>query len=208
EGGGADMDREQALAAWKAAAIPPSQEPEAALRQGVLLDRLGQIEASTVAFRRAIRIDPNRRATYAELLSYLVQRGRLDDARTFYRLAFNQDQIEVMWKIYYSLWVEGLAMRKEGRSFAIARGYLEQSDGTSWQDELARFFTGRIDAGQLRERAGSAGQLVEVDFYVAVELLVAGRKEEARALLDRVIASDLMGFFEYRMARALLATEF
>jgi tetratricopeptide (TPR) repeat protein len=208
EDGGADMDWEQALVAWKAAAIPPSQEPEAALRQGVLFDRLGQIPASTEAFRRAIRLDPNRRATYAELLSFLVVRGRLEEARTFYRLAFNQDRIEVMWKIYYSLWVEGLALRKEGRSFAIARGYLEQSDGASWQDELARFFTGRIDAAQLRERASNTGQRVEVDYYVAVELLGVGRKEEARALLDRVIASDLMGFFEYRMARALLATEF
>jgi tetratricopeptide (TPR) repeat protein len=208
EGGGADMDWERALAAWKDAAIPPSQEPEAALRQGVLLDRLGQTEASTAAFRRAIRIDPDRRATYAELLSFLVVRGRLEEAQTFYRLAFNQDRIEGMWKIYYSLWIEGLAMRKAGGSFAIARGYLEQSDGASWQDELARFFTRRIDAGQLRERAASGGQRVEVDFYVAIDLLATGRKEEARALLDRVVASDLMGFFEYRMARALLATEF
>ncbi len=208
EDGGADMDREEALAAWKEAAIPPSQGPEAALRQGVLLDRLGQTEASTAAFRRAIRIDPDRRATYAELLSFLVQRGRLDDARVFYRLAFNQDRIEGTWKIYYSLWVEGLARRKEGRPYAIASGYLEQSDGTSWQDELARFFTGRITAEQLRERAKNTGQNVEVDYYVAVDLLAAGRKDEARALLDRVVASDLMGFFEYRMARELLATEF
>jgi tetratricopeptide (TPR) repeat protein len=208
EDGGADMDFEEALAAWKTAGVAPSQGPEAALRQGVLLDRLGQREASAEAFRRAIRIDPNRRATYAELLSFLVQRGRLEEARDFYRLAFNQDRIEVMWKIYYSLWIEGLARMREGRSFAIARGYLEQSDGPGWQDELARFFTGRITAEQLRERTRNHGQRVEVDYYVAVELLAAGRKDEARALLERVIASDLMGFFEYRMARALLHAEF
>jgi tetratricopeptide (TPR) repeat protein len=197
-----------ALARWDDVQLSPAQAPEAAVRQGVLQDRLGNHEESQVAFRLAVRLDPDRRATYAELLSYLVIRGRLEEAVEFYRLAFNQDRIEGMWKIYYSLWVEGLARRGGDASVDLARGYLEQSDGETWQDNLARFFSGRITFEQLKERATNEGQLVETDYYSALRHLAKGDKKKARKLLDEVIASDLMGFFEYRMAWELLRTEF
>ena len=129
---------------------------------------------------------------------------RLEEAKEFYRLAFNQDRIEAMWKIYFSLWMEGFSRRKSGKSFDLARGYLEQSDGKSWQDELARFFSGRITADKLRGRAANVGQNVETDFYVSVMLLSNGKKSDATPLLRKVLDSDLMGFFEYPMARALL----
>jgi tetratricopeptide (TPR) repeat protein len=201
----ASSDLEQALAEWKTATIPPSQEPEAAVRQGVLHDRLGDPEASEQSFRRAVRLDPDRQATYAEVISHLVMSERLEDAKAFYRLAYNQDQIEAMWKIYYSLWVEGLALRKSGESFDLARGYLEQSEGESWQDQLARQFTGRISAEELRAAAANKGELAEADFYVALRSLAEGGDEKrARSLLKSVLESDLMGFFEYKMARGLL----
>ena len=115
-----------------------------------------------------------------------------------------QDRIEAMWKIYFSLWMEGFSRRKSGKSFDLARGYLEQSDGKSWQDDLARFFSGRITADKLRGRAANVGQNVETDFYVSVKLLSDGKKSDATPLLRKVLDSDLMGFFEYPMARALL----
>jgi len=197
-----------ALARWNDVQLSPSQAPEAAVRQGVLQDRLGKLEESVTAFKLAVRLDPDRRATYAELLSFLVTRGRLEDAAAFYSLAFNQDRIEPMWKIYYSLWVEGLAQRRDEKSIDLARGYLEQSAGKSWQDELARYFSGRITYEALKKKAANIGQEVEADYYSALKLLADGDKAEAERRLEKVLESDLMGFFEYRMAWELLRSEF
>ncbi len=203
--GAAKADYRKALGKWKDSETPVEIQPVEALRIGIIHDRLGNEEASRESFRKAIRLDSDRSSTYAGILSFLVTGDRLEDAKEFYRLAFNQDRIEAMWKIYFSLWMEGFSRRKSGKSFDLARGYLEQSDGKSWQDDLARFFSGRITADKLRGRAANVGQNVETDFYVSVKLLSDGKKSAATPLLHKVLESDLMGFFEYPMARALLA---
>ena len=59
-----------------------------------------------------------------------------------------------------------------------------------------------------RKRATNLGQRVEVDYYAALKLLADEKKADAKPMLEQVIESDLMGFFEYRMARELLDTEF
>ena len=130
--------------------------------------------------------------------------GDLEKAKGYYQLAFNQDQLDPMWKIYFSLWVEGLSLRIAGESFGLARGYLEDADGDSWQSKLAMFFTGRMDARSLREAAENKGQEVEADYYEALLLLTRKKTSEAKVLLDEVIASDYVAFFEYKMARELL----
>jgi tetratricopeptide (TPR) repeat protein len=200
----AKADYRKALEKWKDSDTSVEILPVEALRIGIIQDRLGNEEASLESFRKAIRLDSDRSSTYAGILSFLVTGDRLEEAKEFYRLAFNQDRIEVMWKIYFSLWMEGFSGRKSGKSFDLAQGYLEQSDGKSWQDDLARFFSGRITADKLRERAANVGQNVETDFYVSVKLLSNGKKSDAMPLLKKVLDSDLMGFFEYPMARAFL----
>jgi len=206
--GKARREYRASLERWNDVQLSPAQAPEAAVRQGVLQDRLGNLAESRLAFQLAVRLDPNRRATYAELLSFLVTSGRLDDATAFYQLAFNQDRIEPMWKIYYSLWIEALAERQGKGKVDLARGYLEQSDGASWQDQLARYFSGRITYEQLREKAANVGQQVEAEYYSALKLLADGDKGEARKRLEKVLESNLMGFFEYRMAWELMRSEF
>ncbi|MCP4680192.1 MAG: hypothetical protein GY854_32795 [Deltaproteobacteria bacterium] len=197
----------EALVQWDSAKIVPEQAPAAAVRRGIIHDRLGDMEASQAAFRLAVRLDPDRQATYAQVISFLVIQERLEDAKEFYRLAYNQDQIEAMWKIYYSIWLEGLSRRTGKGDFSLARNYLEHSRGESWQDNLARFFLGEISLEALRKEARNRGQLVEVDYYSALLDLAEKKAPEARAKLEKVIASNLLGFFEYRMARALLREE-
>ncbi|MCK9523016.1 MAG: tetratricopeptide repeat protein [Proteobacteria bacterium] len=200
----ADDDYQSALETWATAEYPMEQEAEIEIRKGIIHDRLGNPDASLTHFQRAIRVDPERRASYAEVISFLVMRQRLADARSFYQLAFNQDRIDTMWKIYYALWVEGLARRQNERTFDLPNAYLQDCNGTSWQDQLARFFTGRIPYDKLRALADNLGQQVEADFYEAVLRLSSGETASARAMLQQVIASDLLGFFEYRMAAELL----
>ncbi len=181
--------------------------PAVAVRRGVILHRLSDQEASQEAFRLAIRLDPDRSETYGTIISFLVVNNRLDDAIEFYRLAYNQDRIKAMWKIYYSLWVEGLSRRTGKGSIDLAKGYLESSNGESWQDHLAKFFCGKISLDELRKAAKNNGQQVEVDYYGAIIAMADGNKGTAKEMLGKVIDSKLLGFFEYRMAREILQDE-
>jgi lipoprotein NlpI len=196
-----------ALIEWDSAKVPAERAPLIAIRRGILLDRLGDLKGSKEAFTQAVRLDPNRESTYAQLISFLVIRGRLEDAKQFYRLAHNQDQIEDMWKIYYSLWVEGLSLRTVKSSFELAGVYLRHSKGDSWQDCLAQFFSGSMTEEELRKKASNFGEEVEVEYYAALKAMSLGETSEARKRLEKVIASKLLGFFEYQMASALLRFE-
>ena len=88
----------------------------------------------------------------------------------------------------------------------LAKNYLAHADADTWQDDLARYASGRIDAAELQRRAANEGQRVEADFYAGLKLLGDGRPADAKPLLEKVIASDLMGFFEYAMAQELVKT--
>ena len=204
----AEKTYRDAISAWESAAIPSELGPEKAVRQGVIYDRLGNRSESQKRFRQAIREDPNRSETYNQLLSFLVIAGRLEDAKEFFRLAYNQDRIEVMWKIYYSLWVEGLSLRQGNGSFDLAREYLEFSRVNTWQGKLARFFSGKMTFEDLNKEAVNNGQRVEATYYSALMALGQGKKGDAEALFTKVIDSNLLGFFEYRMARSILLEEF
>ncbi len=199
----AQADYRSALAAWDVAEYPLEQTGAIAIRRGIIRHRLGE-DRTDEFFREAIRVNPERRSTYAEIISFLVVEGNLEQAAVYYRLAFNQDQLESMWKIYFAIWVEALSLRSAGRSFDLARGYLDKTSGKSWQERLAMYFTGRMDVATLRSHARNRGQEVEADYYEALQHLAARRPETAAPLLQKVIDSDLVAFFEYRMARELL----
>jgi tetratricopeptide (TPR) repeat protein len=203
---GAAEDYRAALAVWEKGDLPLDYAAEGALRRGLALDRLGDTAGSLEWIRRSIGLDPENRATYGAAFSFLFERQRLEAAEELFQIAFNQDRIGSMWKIYFALWVDGLA-RRQGKTVELARNYLAHADGDTWQDDLARFASARIGADELRKRAQNDGQRVEADFYVGLSLLGEGKPELARPLFEKVIASDMMGFFEYPMARALLATQ-
>jgi tetratricopeptide (TPR) repeat protein len=200
----AAVDFRAALAIWEKADLPIDYSAEVALRRGMALDYLGDEKGALEWMRRAFGLDPENRATYGAAFSFLFARGRLDAAADLFQVAFNQDRLGAMWKIYFALWVEGMA-RRQGSSVELARNYLAHADGDTWQDDLARYFSGRIDAAELRRRAQSNGQRVEADFYDGLKLLGDGKRDQAEPLLRKVIDSKLMGFFEYPMARVLLA---
>ncbi|MBN2715113.1 MAG: hypothetical protein JXX14_04610, partial [Deltaproteobacteria bacterium] len=200
----ANADYALALKRWETADYPLEQSPVIAIRQGVLLSRLGDVDKSMAKFREAVQLSPDRRASYAEIISFLVVNERLSDAEEFYQLAFNQDMLAAMWKVYFSIWVDGLSRMKQGKPFDLALGYLENTPSESWQDKLASFFIGTIDSQTLRREAFNKGQLVEADYYEALRLIIDGKQAQALPLLQKVIDSRLFAFFEYRMASELL----
>lgn len=200
----ATADYRLALNRWEKADYPIEQAPVIAIRNGILLSRLGDTEKSMEKFREALQLAPDRRASYAEIISFLVMSERLADAEEFYQLAFNQDMLAPMWKVYFSIWVDGLSRMQQGKPFELAAGYLENTRNESWQDKLASFYIGTVDANTLRKETTNVGQKVEADYYEALRRLIDRDYESARALLEKVMASNLYAFFEYKMASELL----
>ncbi|MBN2801612.1 MAG: hypothetical protein JXR91_00815 [Deltaproteobacteria bacterium] len=196
-------DYKAAVETWNVADYPMEQAAAVAIRRGILSTMLGE-ENSFEFFRQAIKVDPERRASYADIISFLINEGDLDHAKEFYSMAFNQDRLDSMWKIYFSIWIEGLSLVKESKSFDLAKGYLQNSGKESWQDKLAMFFSGKIDSTQLRSYAVNKGQLTEADYYEGLYLLAHKDEESAKTLFQKVIDSNMLAFFEYKMAKKVL----
>jgi len=184
--------------------LPKNREVELIFRQGVLLSRLGRDDLAMQSFRMALRIQPDRRSTYATLLSLFTTEGKVSEANEIYQLTYNHDGIPTTWKIYYSLWLRGLLKRLHAGENPLAEKYLEQVEGVGWASSLAEYATGKFSYEELLKRAKNKGETAEAHFYHALDLLAEGRKEEAVALFQSVLQSEMMGFFEYQMAHRLL----
>jgi len=216
--GEGEMDRasqlwREALASWDTALRPPrgtpplgpSERATAALRKAILFDRLGETDVARDAFLAAVEGARGNREIFARLLSYLVARGHAHEALDVYRRALRQSSLPEEWKIYYALWVVGAQRRGGEAADQDAVAFLRGVAGNSWQERLARFWSGSVSYDDLLSHAHGAGERAEAHFYQALHLLADGQREPAMALLREVLESNMMGFFEYDMAREMLA---
>jgi hypothetical protein len=81
----------------------------------------------------------------------------------------------------------------------LALEFLRTRNGGLWPDDLARFATGRADLVTVEQRATTRARKAELAYYSAMlGGLDAAAKRQAFA---RVIASDLVTYFEYDMAK-------
>ncbi|MBI2892680.1 MAG: tetratricopeptide repeat protein [Deltaproteobacteria bacterium] len=175
------------------------------LRRGMVLEKLGRRDDALEAFRSAIDARPELRQTYAQLLSYYAADARLNEALQTYRSAINHSSIPEYWKIYYAMWVVATQRRTGDSTETTAIEYLRDVRGDEWQNRLAKFYAGTMPYQSLLATARTAGQRAEAYFYEALNQLAAGRIPEATDLFRQVLATEMMGFFEYDMARRILA---
>ena len=203
---------EEALVAWqqalatRSAGLSGDELASAQLRQGMVLEKLGRAEEAVVAFRAAIDARPDLRQTYEQLLSYYAADGRLREALQVYRRAVNHASIPESWKVYYALWVVGTQRRAGDETEAAPMQFLREVSGEDWTDKLARFYAGTLPYQQLLAGARTSGERAEAYFYEGLNRLAAGHADQAAELLRQVLATEMMGFFEYDMARRILAT--
>ena len=108
-------------------------------------------------------------------------------------------------RVYTSLWILDFGRLKGEKPDPLAMEYLGEVDGGRWYHSLASFASGRIDFGQLLSRADTRGKRAEAYFYEAMRRFAAGHEADAKALLRNVVATDMLGFFEYDMASYFLA---
>jgi hypothetical protein len=104
-----------------------------------------------------------------------------------------------------SLWVLAEARRRGVDPDPLAIDHLRSRDGRLWYDRLAQLATGRATIADLRRHATTRARRAELAYYSAV-LGIGDRGRpptdaELRALFDAVIATDMVLFFEYDMAR-------
>jgi tetratricopeptide (TPR) repeat protein len=201
---------EKSLALWDAL-VPLARSRRAGgaeLRRGVLLGRLGRLDEAKIAFERAMDAAPSARETYATILAFLVV-GAPDAAfaQKVFHIAQNQVGLEPEWKVYFALWLRMIAGRSglpvEGDVLAVFDSF---SDGDDWFAKLAKFGSGKLNYDTLLEEAEANGEKAEAYFYEGGRRLSQGDDPGARAMFAKVLATQMVNFYEFSMAQELLAS--
>lgn len=201
----AEAARLGALEVWAdlgRADLPPPIAGERLVESGRLLWGLGRPDEARDLFAAAIDADPDGADTYTSVVTFLLTHGEYDRARDAYYQALASDALGDYYKVYVGLWIVAEGRRRGLADDRITHDYLAGRDGPLWFDELARVATGRLAVADLQARADSFARRIEARFYGAV--LAPDDEAAQRRALDEVVASDLVMFFEYDLARSYL----
>jgi tetratricopeptide (TPR) repeat protein len=194
-----------ALAAWsrqmEQPQLPAPLAAEALVEQAKILWRIGQRETALVAFDAAVDSDPNGASSHADVVAFLIVRNQYDRALDAYHRALGSPEIGAYFKVYISLWVLAEARRQGLPPDPLALDFLSSRDGTLWYDDLARYATGRMNLAALRARATTRSRRAELLYYQAVLGTDRRHPDQSRRLLQGVVATEMVLFFEYDMAR-------
>lgn len=165
---------------------------------------LGRTEASLRAVERAVDADSSEAATYANAISFLLLGGHYDAALDAYHRALGRRETTEYFKIYTSLWILEFGGMKGRPQDPLALEYLAGRDGKRWYHTLARWRTGKLDDDGLVRAADTSGERCEAYFYLGLRAAAKGDGDRATDRFRLTLATDMLGFFEYEMARALL----
>lgn len=198
----------QTLEAWLALAqaieLPPRFQGEMLVESARTHWALGDRDTALRAFEAAVDVDEDGEDTHTSVVSFLITRGDYERALDAYHRALGNYEIGDYAKVYMSLWVVAEARRRGEAPDPLAEEFLAGREGALWYDDLARYATGRIARSALEDRAGTRGRRAELAYYTAV-LGDPGSARAVRALLQRVLDTDMVLFFEYDMAKYWLA---
>lgn len=167
----------------------------------------GQHRLGIQSFNAALDEAPNRSSTYVDVISFLVMRGHFEEALDAYHRALARTEVSDYLKAYCTFWILDLGTRAkvDPERLGLAEVYIRYLKGSQWYHRLAAFVRGQVSYKALVSEATSKGQRAEADFYQSMALLRGGKVAEARALWQRIVDSEMMAFFEYRMVRSYLA---
>ncbi len=196
---------QEAMRAWNDLAMKAELKnpylAEALVESAKLEWRLGRRSEALARFDDAIDLDPDGASTHADVVSFLVVRGEYDSALDAFHRALGNREISEYFKVYMSLWMIGEARQSGRTEDRLALAYLHARDGRLWYDQLARFASGRANAQALQARATTRARRAELLYYSAV---LGDDPFKMRSLLERVVESGMILFFEYDMAKLWL----
>ncbi|MEX1361700.1 MAG: hypothetical protein AB1Z98_01130 [Nannocystaceae bacterium] len=174
------------------------------LERGRLLFFLGEVDLAADDYEYAAELSPGYIKSYAEPMLQLVSYGYYAQALAVFHRAMARPEIPDSLKVYFCLWLSDLAQRQGLSPDAEADGFLHDYAGDGWGRTLARHARGELRYEAMLSAASSDGERAEAFFYEGLRRWRDGDAIEAKALLRKVVDSELMGFFEYDMAQAYL----
>jgi tetratricopeptide (TPR) repeat protein len=193
-----------ALGQWNdvlGASLQPRARAEAFTESGRVHWALGETKEAVAALAQAVDADPEETGVYSDVISFLVTRGAYDEALDAFHRALGRDEVTDYMKVYSSVWMVDLARMKGIAPDALAERYLASaSKGTRWFHQLARWKSGKATYADTLALADTRGKRAEAYFYEATNRYAAGDRAGADELLHKVIATQMLGFFEYDMA--------
>jgi tetratricopeptide (TPR) repeat protein len=199
----------QTLGDWSetlsGASLSPRARATAYGELGRLEDDLGKRDKSLEAMHAALDVDPEQAAVYGDVVAFLATRSDYDEALDAYHRALARPEVTEYLKVYTSLWVAELGrIRKAPEDHQVMDFLAGAAKGGRWYNQLARFQLGQIGFEALLGKADTRGKRAEAYFYEALARYAAGQRGRAEELLRQVVATQMLGFFEYDMARYYL----
>lgn len=185
--------------------LPPPLTGERLVESARLLWSLGREQEARDLFAAAMDADPDGADTATQTVTFLLTHDDYDGARDAYYQVLASDRIGDYFKVYIGLWILAEGRRRGAPDDRITSEHLRGRDGPLWFDDVARAATGRLDLAALAARATTLARRTEVTFYAAALGLGDGDDAARRRALADVVASDMVLFFEYDLARSYLA---
>jgi tetratricopeptide (TPR) repeat protein len=142
---------------------------------------------------------------YSDVIAFLFPRGEYEAALDAYHRALARTGVTEYFKIYCSLWIAGAARQLGRDPDPLAMEFLGSRVGTRWYHDLARFAGGKLSWDELFAKANTRGKRAEAFFYQGMNRYAANDRAGGDRLMRLVIATDMLGFFEYDMAAYFLA---
>ena len=186
------------------AAASPASRAERYVERGKILFVLGDARAAMADFRKAADLDPTGIKPYADPLRVLVAHGYYDEANEVFRRAMSQATLSDNLKLYFSLWMHELALRQGHDAPADAMDFLAGFRGSDWGRALSRHARGDLDFQGLLDAADNKGETAEAYFYEGLRRWHRGNAKGGAELMGKVVATQMMGFFEFDMAQRYL----
>lgn len=160
------------------------------------------------AFQAAMAAAPRWRETYASILSHaVISEPDLQFASLVWRRAQLQLQLPPEWKVYFTLWIDIIAVRAGSKPLPQASELLHRlGQSPTWWGNLAKFGAGELEYSALLASSTSLGEKTEAYFYEGTRRMTIGDRAGASEQFQRVLDTEMVSFFEYEMARGLLRT--
>lgn len=188
-------------------ALPPRYKGELLVDAGKSKWALGDHDIAFMHFENAIDADADGDDTHSSVVSFLIVRGHYRRALDAYHRALGSHEISAYSKVYMSLWVLAESRRQGQPPDPFSVEYLASRNGRLWYDDLARLATGRVELETLKKRANTRGRRAELLYYAAV-LDKSLDSDAIRAIMQQVIDTDMVLFYEYEMAQYWLSEGF
>jgi tetratricopeptide (TPR) repeat protein len=186
---------------WQRLGMRPEARAEAYVHAAHSLYAIGERSKALDALDQAIDVQPERKETYADAIAFLYTRGHLPEALDALHRALGRAEVTEYLKTYCSFWLVGLARRAKVEPDNLALEHLRNvTRSDAWYGRLAKAVLGETSFASLERDAKTVGNRAELYYYWADQLSAGGQTREARALWQKVIATDMMAFYEFDMS--------